>query len=249
MPLPNKALRTVVILSVFGLLSSSAQSKPGLSNIELGDRYFEQMKYLEAVTAYQPDSANPEADWRIARAYICYADVITKDREYYYHKAENAAKKCIKLDPKLSYGHSWLAAALGNLAIYEGSRTKVLLCNQIKSELDKALAINPKDDIALSIYGSFYRVLGDISWFERNLATLFLGGIPPGGYEDSERYLNRAIQVSPNTMRHWFELGMLYRSWGKEDKEKEAFLRARKCPVVLLSDKDRLQLISKYLNE
>jgi len=249
MPVPNKATRSILGLLLFALLSSSAQSKPGSSYIEQGDRLFEQMKYKEAVAAYAPDSNMAEAQWKMARAYICYADIIKTNREYYYNKATMAARRCIQMDPRNGAAHSWLAAALGNMAVYQGSRTKVMLCNEIKKELDIAIAINPNDDIALSILGSFYRVLGDISWLERNLATLFLGGIPPGGYEDSEKYFFRAIKVSPNTMRHWFELGLLYKSWGKEDKEKDAFLKAQKCPVKMASDKDRLDLIAKYLKE
>ncbi len=249
MNLQSKALRTLIILLLSALSASLAQSKPGNSSIEQGDRLFEQMKYREAAASYALDSNTAEAQWKMARAYICYADVITSNREYYYHKAETAAKKSTVMEPMNGSAHAWLAAALGNLAMYEGSRAKVMLCNEIKRELDKAIVINPRDDIALSILGSFYHVLGNINWFERNLATLFLGGIPPGGYADSEKCFFKAIQVSPTTMRHWFELGKLYQSWGKEDKAKDAFLKAQKCPVKMASDKDRLMLAAKFLSE
>jgi len=226
MPIPNKTLRSILGLLLLALLSSSAQSDPAAASyIAQGDRLFEQMKYKEAVAAYAPDSNIAEAQWKMARAYICYADIIKTNREYYYNKATLAARRCIQMDPKNGSAH------------------------EIKKELDIAIAINPNDDIALSILGSFYRVLGDINWLERNLATLFLGGIPEGGYEDSEKYFFRAIKVSPNTMRHWFELGLLYKSWGKKDKEKDAFLKAQKCPIKMASDKDRLDLIAKYLKD
>src|SRR6185437_6512414 len=188
-----KATSELLVLLLIATLPSLAQNKqtpaPLIPTpIEQGDKLFEQMKYPEAIAAYSKDSNNAEAQWKISRGNVCYADIITKDREYYYIKAEKAARSCVKINPKLSYGHSWLAASLGNLAMYQGSRTKVMLCNEIKSELDKALVLNSKDDIALSIYGSFYHALGNISWLERNLAMLFLGGIPEGGYEDSEKY-------------------------------------------------------------
>src|SRR6185312_10927831 len=93
--MPGKAIYALLVLLLFALLPSTAQNKqisiPAPTPIEQGDKLFEQMKYPEAVAAYSKDSNNAEAQWRMSRAYVCYGDIITKDREYYYIKAENAA--------------------------------------------------------------------------------------------------------------------------------------------------------------
>jgi tetratricopeptide (TPR) repeat protein len=238
----------VIVLVLLSGLCFPFSLKSGPDPIAMGDKYFLQMRYKDAVAWYEQNAGLAEAQWKIARAYVCYGDIMVgEERELPYRNAEKAARQCIVLEEKNGNGHTWLAAALGNIAVFEGSRTKVKLCNEIKKELERALALNPKDDIAYSILGTFYRVLGNINWFERKLAAAFIGHIPQGGFEDSEKSFSSAVQISPNTMRHWFELGLLYRDWDKEEKAKEVFLKAQKCPVQLASDKKRLNDITEYL--
>jgi hypothetical protein len=131
--------------------------------------------------------------------------------------------------------------------MYEGSRTKIYLLTEIRNELDTALALNPKDYIAYSILGSLYRELGHISWLERNLALTFIGKIPERGYKDSKNSFTEAILIAPDVMRNWFELGVLYQYWNKSDSFIYAFNRAKACPIIISSDKNRLINIEKYM--
>jgi tetratricopeptide (TPR) repeat protein len=218
--------------------------------IVMGDKYFHQMRYRDAISWYELANGLPEAQWKMARSYVCYADILPdEERKNYLLKAEICSRRCIELNEKDANGHTWLAATLGNIAVFEGSRAKVRMCNEIKKEIGRALELNPGDDIALSIQGTFYRVLGNINWIERKLAQAFLGRIPDGGYPESEISFEKAIRIAPLTMRHSFELGLLYLDWGKKEKAKQAFLKAQKCPVLIGSDKKRLIEIKQQLGE
>ena len=240
--------KLILILFVFTSFLLKSETN---DNISMGDHYFTLMRYRDAIAWYKLDSTKADAQWKIARAYICYGDYTSSEseQESSYRSAEKASRKCILISETNSNGHTWLAAALGNIAIYEGSKTKVRLCQEIKKELDRAIALNPKDDIAFSILGTFYRVLGNISWLERELAMAFIGKIPPGGYSDSERAFNQSTALSSKIMRHWFELGLLYQDWGKKDEAKKAFLMAKQCPILLASDKLRMTDIDMYLKD
>lgn len=208
--------------------------------VENGDAYFARMKYEQAIATYKLDSLNSEAQWRIARAYICIADLQTiEQKKPFIDQAEKAARLCIRLNERNNNGHTFLAAALGNRAMFEGSRTKVKLCTEIKKELLRAIALNPKDDVAYSILGTFNRVVGNISWFEKELAEVFLGGIPSGGYSDGEKVLKKAIELSPTTIRHWYELGLLYKDWGKKEEARKVLTQALLLKVQIQSDNRR----------
>lgn len=211
-----------------------------------GDAAFQRMEYDSAVRSYdsvasvQPRDAG--ALWRLARVEVCIADTIQgSGQESYYRTAADNARKCIAIDSTISEGHSWLAAALGNLAMYEGSRKKVELCQTIKTELDRALQLDPDNDLAYSILGSFYRALGNISWLERTLANILYGSIPSGGYAEGEIALKKAIALAPNVIRHHFELGMLYTDWGKQDEAKSEFEIAARCPLLTIRDRATLE--------
>lgn len=244
--------RSLIIIVGIGLLLVNLLCSLTFSqtsqSIVRGDTYFNLMRYRDAIAWYTLDSTNAEAQWKIARAYVCYGDNATiTEKEYNFRKAVIAAKKCIALEETNSNGHTWLAAALGNTAMYEGSKTKVKLCNQIKSELNRAIVLNPKDDIAYSILGSFYREIGHISWFEKQLALTFIGKIPDGTYEDSEKAFGKAIALTPHIMRHWYELGLLYSYWNKKPQAIAAFNKAKTCAVLVTSDNKRLAAIEVQL--
>ncbi|WP_018342767.1 tetratricopeptide repeat protein [Cytophaga aurantiaca] len=238
-----------IISSFFLLLFASSIVNTQNDAIATGDRYFTLMRYRDAIAWYNLDSSKAEAQWKISKANICYGDVaVSTEKEVYFRAAEKAANRCIALDPSNSNGYTWRAAALGNIAIYEGSTARVKLCNSIKADALKAVQLNPKDDIAYSILGSLYREIGNISWVEKKLAITFIGKIPDGGYVESEQNFNKAIAIDPTLMRHWYELGLLYTYWGKEEQAISAFQRAKMCPVVIASDKNKLVEIEKRIS-
>jgi len=107
---------------------------------------------------------------------------------------------------------------------------------EIEEELQTAVRLNPRDDVAYSILGSFYRALGNVSWIERALANIFLGGIPSGGYEEAEAAIRQAIEIAPSVLRHQFELALLYLDWEKEEEARTALERAATLPVLVASD-------------
>lgn len=245
-------IRNLIIILVAGLLAINLLSSYILNftsqSIMRGDTYFNLMRYKDAIAWYNLDSTKAEAQWKIARAYVCYGDNAPAiEKEVNFRNAVKASKRCIQLEETNANGHTWLAAALGNTAMYEGSKTKVKLCNQIKAEVTRAISLNPKDDIAYSILGSFYREVAHISWIEKQLAMTFIGKIPDGTYTDSEKALGKAIALTPNIMRHWYELGLLYTYWNKKNQAIAAFNKAKTCPILVSSDNKRIAAIAVHL--
>jgi tetratricopeptide (TPR) repeat protein len=225
-------LLLILLLSAGGPPSSSSMA---------GDAEFARLDYERAEEAYSaarsstPDSA--QYLWRLARLYVCRGDMAAHDRkEELYRKALEYAQRCIRTDSTIAGGHTWKAAALGNIAMFEGSREKIRLCNEIKLELDRALAIDSLDDVAYSILGSFYLTLGKVSWFERQLASMFLGSLPPGGLEEAEAAIRKAIAIAPGVVRHRFELGLILKEEGKKQEAIEAFRAAASLPTTVGSD-------------
>ena len=120
---------------------------PSASRRMAGDAEFARLEYGRAEEVYDsaraaaPDSA--QYLWRLARLFVCVGDMAEHDRkEETYRKAAAFAGRCINADSTLAGGHTWKAAALGNIAMFEGSKGKVRLCNEIKQELDRATALD-----------------------------------------------------------------------------------------------------------
>ncbi|MDH4069151.1 MAG: hypothetical protein OEV30_01885 [Ignavibacteria bacterium] len=226
-------------------------------SVDRGDEEFARINYPLAQAIYDsvlmttPDSA--DVLWRLARVYVCVADVSPRDEKLdLYRQAEALAYRCIQADSMKSEGHTWRAAALGNIAMFEGGETRVKLCYLIKQELDRGISLNHADDVAYSIMGSFYMALGDVSWIERQLAAIFLGGLPEGGYDESEVAFKKAITIAPHVMRHHFELGGLYMVLDRYREALEEFQLVLALPVLLAVD-ERTQrsaaILIKDLND
>ena len=209
-----------------------------------GDDAFARIRYPEAVSLYSAalnsSSDSAKVFWRLARVFICEADMSPEAaRLDLYRQAEAYAVRCIEADSMIPEGHTWRAAALGNIAMFEGGKTKIKLCYVIKRELECSISLNGGDDIAYSILGSYYMALGNVSWIERRLAAMFLGTLPEGGYPESEAALRKAIAIAPTVIRHHFVLGVLYMQLDRTREAVEDLQLVGSLPVRLASDKNR----------
>jgi tetratricopeptide (TPR) repeat protein len=210
------------------------------------------MDYESAIAGYESLLGNNPTDpnllWRIARAYVCLGEPFEDGRRLTYClRAEEYAKRCIVSSPGTPEGHTWLAGALGYVALHEESGRQVELTKAILVETNKAIEINPRDDAAWSIKGSLYRALGNIGWVKRQMAGLLLGGLPDGGFQEAESCLLRAVAIAPDVMRHHYELGILYLDMNRREEAKQAFEKAAALPIRVAIDVPRLQKAKTYL--
>ena len=240
---------TLLIVMVMALL---ANPFAGGSPLPPGDMEFAEGRYPAAIAAYD-STLRATADsakifWRYARVHICQGDVAEKDqREGLYRLAVEEARISVRLDSSQGEGHTWLGASLGSIAMYEGSKSKVQLCTEIKDQLEKAIAINPRDDVAYSILGTFYMTLGNVSWLERQLARMFLGRLPDGGYDEAEAALLKAIALAPDVIRHHSELATLYRLRERTAEARVEYEKTVSLQPVLASDPRRQKAAQHWL--
>jgi hypothetical protein len=220
---------------------------------EAGDEAFFRIEYPAAIESYEAalrdDPADSELHWRLARAYVCLGEVsLQPERGRLFASAERYARRCIEIDSLKPEGHTWLAAALGYLALDEGAARKVQLSAELHREANRAIELNPNDDVAYSILGSFYRALGNIRWLERTIASIFLGPVPEGGYDEAEAALKKAVALAPEVMRHPYELGVLYVDMGRDEEARQTFEAAALLPVRTGIDSPRLLKIREFLS-
>jgi tetratricopeptide (TPR) repeat protein len=206
-----------------------------------GDDEFVRGDYPRAMTRYDSllTKTRDSSDilWRQARVLVCIGDVQQPDqKEGFYRRAEKVAREALRINPKCGPAHTWLSVAIGSVAMYEGGKTKVRLANEIKEHLDLAVQIDSTDDVAYSVLGTFYMAIENVSWIEKQLANIFLGHLPDGGYPEAEAALAKAVRIAPNVIRHRYEMATLYRQTGREAEALREFKQTVDLPPVLASD-------------
>jgi tetratricopeptide (TPR) repeat protein len=207
-----------------------------------GDQAVSQFDLAKAVAAYQEavalDPKSYDANWKLARMYSDKATLSTGnagEQKKLCVEAERFAREAVRLNPDGFKGHVYLAIAVGKLALYEGGKRKVELSREVKAEAEKAIALNPKEDIAYHVLGIWNREMAELNWVLRKFAELFYGKFPPASLEQATTHLRKATELAPNVVAHHVELGITLADasqWSDADKELEHALSLPKAWVT-----------------
>lgn len=261
-PAKNGSRKTVAsfLAALFLMLSNpvlgnAAARTQANTEIDAADQAFKSLRYEKSDSLYlsmlQTGQESADLYWKLARLNISIAESIDpaerEKRIPFYNKAVEYARKSVQLDGNNASAHTWLAAALALKADKIGAKEKLNRAAEIKRELDKALTLNPNDDVAWSMLGSYNFEASKIGWFSRFMGGTFVGQMPKGSRKEAEKNFRKAISLNPRVIRHYHELALLYL---EEDKKQEALntLRiAETRPVLMKSDERRLKEIRKLI--
>lgn len=153
------------------------------------------------------------AHWRLARVLI---DLGNREpdkaaREKLYAEAERHARQAVALREADTWGHHYLAAALGRLALSAGGKKKINISREVRDEAQRAVDLDPHNDRSLHILGRWNRELANLSPLLKLAAKVVYGGVPEGASnERAVELFNRAIAIAPDRMSHRYELGLTY---------------------------------------
>ncbi|NTW53366.1 MAG: hypothetical protein HGB15_01085 [Chlorobaculum sp.] len=255
-------LLTALLLLSQPAMGANTATKPNENAaLDTADQAFKSLHYEEADSLYntmlQCGKETADLYWKLARLNIGIAESFepneTAKRMPYYAKAVEYAQKSVQLDGNSASAHTWLAAALALKADKIGSKEKVRRAAEIKKELDRALELNPHDDVAWSMLGSYNYQVSKIGWFSRMVGNTFIGGMPEGNRLEAEKDFKKAISLNPRVIRHYHELGLIYLEESRKQEALNILRIAETKPVLMKSDVRRLkeirQLIAKLTKE
>ncbi len=239
----KKAIGFSVLMLSLAALTLPAASQTAQEFILKGDEFYAQFddknalaQYLEALKI---DPNHYTALWKTARAYVDLGDLLDptlKDlREQqmsYYQKGEDYARRAVKANARDSWGFFQLSAAMGKRLLLLGKKEQVKMSKEVREYIDKAVALDPRNDLALHALGRWHRRMAEIGGVKRLMGGLLYGGIPKGSFEESEKALRQAIAIKPEYGNHHLELG---RTLLALEKYQEAALEFQACldaPVI-----------------
>ncbi len=255
----------LLAFSLVALIASVTPETPkkekAINAVDLADRELRKMNYPKADSIYtselRKNPGNASLCWKLAMLQVSMGEFASSENADaglpHYRKAAEYARTSISLDSTNSKGHTWLAASLGIMADNIGTKEKLNRAAEIKRELDIALRLNPNDESALSLLGSYYREAADIGWFRRMVATTFIGEVPKGNYDLAEKAFKKAMALDPEIIRNYHELALIYIERGNREEAFRLMKIAIQKPVLIASDRSRIEkmhaLLKKYTQE
>ncbi len=238
------------VAALFALILSCAAAPAQTTDdlVKQGDVFDRKLEPGEALKYYLPaEKAQPDDArllLRIARQYRhLMADASAREEKLGLGKtALGYAQRAAALAPNDSEAQLSVAISYGKMLPILGSKEQVDTSPRIKSAVDKALALDPRSDVAWHILGRWHRVLADIGGMKRALAGAIYGKLPAGSIEEAERCLQKACALNPSRLMHPIELGRIYAQMGRKDEARRFINKGLAMPNVEKDDAEMKRL-------
>lgn len=180
---------------------------------------------------------NAEILCGLAKQY-CDAMHLVKDRAHARDCAAKAlacALRSAKADPESAKAHVCVAVCLAKNFPYSDNQTKVDYSRQIKTEAEKAIALDPKFDLSYHMLGRWHCEVANMNIFMRAMVKIAYGGLPRASHEMAIQNFKKAIDLSPNRIIHHLQLAKMYHLTGKEKLMTDEL---KQCGILSPTDPD-----------
>ena len=233
----SSPLATITLCLLAAALGSRAGSARTVDEwLAEGDQHYAQAHLPEAQRAYAAAlGAAPGHFGALCRASRAESELgeLQKGDEQRRTRAAAVehARAAIKAAPDSAAGHVSLAVALGRQALSEGPKTKLALSREIKSEVDRAIALDPSESRAWHVLAMWNVKLSSLNMFERMTANAVLGGVPKGATSgNAEIAFHKAISLAPGYVNHHLEYGRLLHDLHRNAEARRELEKAAALP-------------------
>ncbi|MFH1842247.1 MAG: tetratricopeptide repeat protein [bacterium] len=186
-----------------------------------------------AEAALAQDPASYPATWRLARVLLDLGNKTEEkdERLAYFEAAETQARRAVELQEDDTWGHHYLAASVGKLALFHGGKKKIELSREVRDEALRAVELDPENDKSYHILGRWNRGVANLSALKKLAARVVYGGVPKGASnENAVEYFQRAIVLAPDHINHHLELGITFMEMKDYEQATTAFETALSLP-------------------
>src|SRR5215831_16191881 len=244
-----------------GCPNCSNDGSPVSRSLQKADELYAAFKPKEALAellkVLELDPENAEALSKIARVYINFGDLIPEStpdweakRLKQFQIAEGYARRAVKADPNVTWGHFYIAASLGSEATLSPVAKQIDMAKEIRSAIEKAIALDPQNGFAYHVYGVWHRKMAEIGKASRMFASIiYRQSIPAGSMEKSIEYLNKAIALNPTVIVSRLELARSYMEVENWSSAQNLLVSIRGLPIQFSDDAKNKQKAEELLKE
>jgi tetratricopeptide (TPR) repeat protein len=137
----------------------------------------------------------------------------------YFLAAKNYAASALRVNSNSSEANCAMAFALGRVSLVSGTKERVELAKDVKSYLDKAIQLDPKNFRAWHILGRWNFEVSNLNIAEKSFARLFYGKIPSATLDDAIADFEKSRSLNPAFLLNYLELARCYH---RKDEDKKA---------------------------
>jgi len=256
-----KKLVAVLLVLVVCVYAQDSLDSTVAGHMQKGDVAYDNYDNESALEyfllAYQADTTNCEATWKVSRSYVDVGEFAEeKKQKEYYAEGDKFARKAIALCPDNADAHLSLSVAVGRVALISGKKKQVQLSAVVKEEAMKALELDPSNDIAHHVLARWHRKVANLGGLQKTFAKILYGGLPDASNEKAIEHFQKAIELDPDYVNHHLELGLTYEEVDEWELAKAEYDKVLELPVSSSDDEEykktaaeRLEKVNKKIKK
>jgi predicted Zn-dependent protease len=206
--------------------------------VERADRLDAQEQTSAAIELlHQADKEAPNSPKILFRLSQDYSDQIdnVKDRATklnYANLSMDYAKRAVREAPNSSEAHAALSVAYGKMTDFVDNRTKIEYSKVVKSEAEKSVELNPRNDNALLVLARWNLDMSTLNPVLKSFAQILYGQLPAASKEKALDYFQRAIFAAPQRVIYHAEYAQALEALGRKEEAKAEWRKVRDLKAI-----------------
>jgi Flp pilus assembly protein TadD len=134
-------------------------------------------------------------------------------------RALACAQEAVKHAPQDAIAHASLAVCYAKSCTFADVKAELAYSRLFKQEAEKAIALDPRQDVAYYLLGRWNYGIAGAGFFARAYVKMIYGGLPRASYQDAVANFRKAVELAPDRILNHAGLAMAYEAMGEKKLE------------------------------
>jgi tetratricopeptide (TPR) repeat protein len=177
-------------------------------------------------------------------------ETIKEKKINYFQAAKKYAELALRVNPNSSEANFVMSIAIGRMALVLSGREKIAAVDQIKKYAEISIKCDPNNYKPYHVLARWHYEVSNLSGFERAVAKLFYGGVPPASLKEAIYNYEKCRSLVPDLKVNYLELAKCYHRNDEDKKALDMLNKAIAMPDKIQDDKrvkeEAKQLLKKW---
>jgi tetratricopeptide (TPR) repeat protein len=177
-------------------------------------------------------------------------ETVSEKKIAYFKSAKKYAEQALRINANSSEANFVMAIAIGRMALVLSGREKIAAVDEIKKYAQLSIKCDPTNYKPYHVLARWHYEVSDLSVFERAVARLFYGGVPPASLKEAIYNYEKCRSLVPDLKVNYLELAKCYHRNDEPKKALDMLNKAITMPDKIQDDKrvkqEAMELLKKW---
>lgn len=207
------------------------------------------IKLLEAAQARSPQDAEVLIRLAKQQSNLIFSAPSEPEKKRLAELCLATAERAVAAAPESARARLAVGICLAKNFPFVDNQTKVNYSRRLKEETERAVALDPRQDLAYHMLARWHFEVAKVNFILRAIAKLVYGGLPQGTLAEARANLERAIALAPGRIIHRYQLALTLLAMGQNRDAVEQLRRCLSLEPVDADDAEAKQEADRQLKK